>query len=92
MVTLKEQSKVEVGRIIGYNVFEVNDMEPVKKATTVEEIIGLIDRLSEKEKAEILKYLLGQKLAVERYERTIWDDLDDEEVDRVYGELYHKLR
>lgn len=26
------------------------------------------------------------------YEETIWDDWDDEEVDKIYGEMYRQLR
>lgn len=40
-----------------------------------------------------------EKLSLEKeenkascYEETIWDDWNDEEVDKIYGEIYRQLR
>lgn len=60
-----------------------------------EQIKTLIESLSE-EQLEALRLLINSIFQppkkVKTYEEEIWDDWNDEEVDRVYGEMYRQLR
>ena len=45
-----------------------------------------------KEKPEATKTTREEIHLPDRYELSVWDDLYDEEVDKIYEEIYRKLR
>jgi hypothetical protein len=64
-----------------------------------EQIKAAIDQLSE-EQVQALEILVNTTLCpseekedkLTHYEASIWDDWDNQEVDAVYGKLYHQLQ